>query len=177
MPIRLGAARRIEGLVGFGESSSEEAEIGRYRGSVGVLVVGGATPAGTQGRPGVHGPHQRLVGVRLWVAAGDPCSCVAGERRPQERGHHRSNEEAPGVRGVAELRRREFEGEHRRRMVECEVATEGVRGRIPSQDRQTPGREPRRVESFNQDGPFVDRRSRKSLARGVFEDLNEETED
>ena len=98
------------------------------------------------------------MGVRLWVAVRVPCSRVAGERRPQERGHHRSNEKAPGVCGVAELRRREFEGEHRRRMAECEVATEGVRDRMPSQDRQTPERErePRRVEPFGRDGPFVD---------------------
>ena len=61
MSIRLGAARRIEGLVGFGELSSQEAMLGRYRGSVRVLVVEGATPAETQRRPGVHGPHHGWV--------------------------------------------------------------------------------------------------------------------
>ena len=73
--------------------------------------------------------------------------------------HHRSNVEAPGVRKVAELRRREFEGEHRRRMAECEVATEGVRGRIPSQERQTPERGAPKSGVVSRDGRSTTGRS------------------
>ena len=68
-------------------------------------------------RPGAHGPHQGLVGVRLWVTSGDPCSCVAGERRPPGARHHRSDEDVPGGHEIAA------------------AAAEGVRGRTPSRNR------------------------------------------
>ena len=94
------------------------------RGRVGTLwrehrrVGGGdATPVRMRRRPGVHGPHQGLVGVRLWVTAGDPCSCVAGERLSPGARHHRSDEDVPGGHEIAA------------------AAAEGVRGRTPSRNR------------------------------------------
>ena len=95
-------------------SSLYEAELGRYGGSVGGVGGGDATPVRMRRRPGVHGPRQGLVGVRLWVTAGDPCSCVAGERRPQERGTTEAMKTCLEGTKLLQPRRREFEAEHRR---------------------------------------------------------------